>query len=63
MDLTLFIVIVIIIIGIMYIINIISDIKSDIRTLNGNTNKYDDSNIKSLIDKVKFGLEYLKYYL
>jgi hypothetical protein len=62
MDLTLFIVVVIIIIGIVYIINIISDIKTDIRTLNGNTNK-DDNNMKGLIDKIKMGLEYFKYYL
>jgi hypothetical protein len=65
MDLTLFIVVVIIIIGIVYIINIISDIKTDIRTLNGNTNKdeKDDNNMKGLIDKIKMGLEYFKYYL
>ena len=62
MDLTLFIVVVIIIIGIVYIINIISDIKTDIRTLNGNTNK-DDNNMKGIIDKIKMGLEYFKYYL
>ena len=63
MDLTLFIVVVIIIIGIVYIINIISDIKTDIRTLNGNVNKDEDNNMKGLIDKIKIGLEYFKYYL
>ena len=63
MDLTLFIVIVIVIIGIVYIINIISDIKTDIRTLNGNTNKDETNNMKDIIDKIKVGLEYFKYYL
>lgn len=63
MDLTLFIVIIIIIIGIVYIINIITDIKADIKNLNGNTNKEDTNNMTGIIDKIKFGLEYLKYYL
>lgn len=76
MDLTLFIMIVLLIIAILYGINILRSVKNDLKKINGsslNKNKnnnnqndesyYDNSDMKELIDSVKYGLEYLKKFL
>jgi len=61
MDLTLFIVIVILIFGIFYGISIISDLRNDIKIITGN--KDETNNMKGMIDKIKDILEYLKSYI
>jgi len=71
MDLTLFIMIVLLIIAILYGINILRSVKNDLKKINGislNQNKkddsyYDNSDMKELIDNIKYGLEYLKKFL
>lgn len=81
MDLTLFIMIVLLIISILYGISILRSVKNDLKKINGtslnqnenkNKNKnqsqkddsnYDTSDMKELIDNVKYGLEYLKKFL
>lgn len=74
MDLTLFIMILLLIIAILYGINILRSVKNDLKKINGsslnknNNNQndesyYDNSDIKELIDSVKYGLEYLKKFL
>jgi hypothetical protein len=75
MDLTLFIMIVLLIIAILYGINILRSVKNDLKKINGislNKNKnnnqndesyYDNSDMKELIDSIKYGLEYLKKFL
>jgi hypothetical protein len=62
MDLTLFIVIIILIFGIIYLINIISDLKKDIGNITGKTDE-NEYGMKTMIDKFKNGLEYLKDFL
>ena len=61
MDLTLFIVIVIALFAVFYGISVLSDLRNDIKTITGG-NK-DDNNMRSMVDKVKNGLEYLKEFL
>lgn len=71
MDLTLFIIIVLLIITILYGISILRSVKNDLKKINGNSlninqkddNYYDNSDIKELIDNIKYGLEYLKKFL
>jgi len=78
MDLTLFIMIVLLIIAILYGINILRSVKNDLKKINGtslnkNNNQnlnqkdesynYDTSDMKELIDTIKYGLEYLKKFL
>ena len=63
MDLTLFIVILILILGMIYGINIIMDLKNDIKKITGTKNENDEYDMKSMIDKFKYGLEYLKNFL
>ena len=75
MDLTLFIMIVLLIIAILYGISILRSVKNDLKKINGislNKNKnnnqndesyYDNSDMKELIDNIKYGLEYLKKFL
>lgn len=75
MDLTLFIMILLLIISILYGISILRSVKNDLKKINGtslnqNQNKnqkddsyYDNSDIKELIDNIKYGLEYLKKFL
>jgi len=63
MDLTLFIVILILILGMIYGINIIMDLKNDIKKITGNKDETDEYDMKSMIDKFKYGLEYLKNFL
>lgn len=75
MDLTLFIMIVLLIIAILYGINILRSVKNDLKKINGislsknkNNNQndesyYDNSDMKELIDSIKYGLEYLKKFL
>lgn len=79
MDLTLFIMILLLIISILYGINILRSVKNDLKKINGislnqnknnnqNLNKkddsyYDNSDMKELIDNIKYGLEYLKKFL
>ena len=64
MDLTLFIMIVLLIIAILYGINILRSVKNDLKKINGSSsNKNDNSDMKELIDSIKYGLEYLKKFL
>lgn len=64
MDLTLFIMIVLLIIAILYGINILRSVKNDLKKINGSSlNKNDNSDMKELIDNIKYGLEYLKKFL
>ena len=79
MDLTLFIMILLLIISILYGISILRSVKNDLKKINGtslNKNKnnnqnlnqkddnyYDTSDMKELIDNIKYGLEYLKKLL
>ncbi len=77
MDLTLFIMIVLLIIAILYGINILRSVKNDLKKINGtslnkNNNQnlnqkdesyYNNSDMKELIDNIKYGLEYLKKFL
>jgi hypothetical protein len=71
MDLTLFIMIVLLIISILYGISILKNLKNDLKKINGgslNLNQkddsyYDKSDMKEFIDTIKNGLEYLKKFL
>lgn len=64
MDLTLFIMIVLLIISILYGISILKNLKNDLKKINGSSlNENDNSDMKEFIDTIKNGLEYLKKFL
>jgi regulatory protein YycI of two-component signal transduction system YycFG len=60
MDLTLFIIVILLIIIILYGISILKDVKQDIRKISGNNDNLEDNNI---ILYIKDSLEYLKNLL
>lgn len=61
MDLTLFIVLLLIFIIFVYGISMMNDLKKEVRTITGNKNE--DNYLKTSIDKFKDVLEYLKEFL
>lgn len=67
MDLTLFLVIVLLIIVIIYFANILNNLRSDIRNMNlcANIEKKEDfkDENKVILSKITSGLNYLKNYL
>lgn len=64
MDLTLFIMIVLLIITIFYGINILKDVKKDIKKIKGEGGSdKEESDLKTFINYIKEWLEYLKNFL
>jgi hypothetical protein len=61
MDLTLFIIVILLILIILYGISILKDVKKDIRKISGNTNNKEDD--YDIILYIKNSLEYLKNLL
>jgi len=64
MDLTLFIVIIVLILSIIYLINTVNSLKKDIKNLNACANiKEKNNDDGKIIDTIKNGLDYLKNFL